>query len=163
MDSFAKLAFLHDDMGFETEESTAAAPDGFSPADRLSLAGTEECPGTSSAAPSGISAKAAGLPIHMAALPNGKRAPLLKSLLTSACERNCNYCPFRAGRDSRRVTFKPDELAQAVVQLSTAKVIQGAFISSGIAGGGLRTQDQLIEPPRSCAKRWATGVICTSS
>ncbi len=81
----------------------------------------------------------------MAALPNGKRVPLLKSLLTSACERNCYYCPFRAGRDTRRVTFKPDELAEPVVQLTDNRVIQGAFISSGIAGGGLRTQDRLMD------------------
>ena len=89
----------------------------------------------------------------MAALPNGKRAPLLKSLLTSACERNCYYCPFRAGRDTRRVTFKPDEMARTVVQLSEAQVIQGAFISSGIAGGGMRTQDRLIDTAEILRKK----------
>ncbi|RPJ37564.1 MAG: hypothetical protein EHM21_17970, partial [Chloroflexi bacterium] len=82
---------------------------------------------------------------HMAALPGGKRVPLLKSLLTSACERNCYYCPFRAGRDTRRVTFKPEELADLVVNLTHNRVIQGAFLSSGIAGGGLRTQDRLLD------------------
>jgi predicted DNA-binding helix-hairpin-helix protein len=70
--------------------------------------------------------------------------PILKTLLTSDCERNCNYCAFRAGRDSRRVTFKPEEMAGAVDRLTQKKVIEGAFISSGIAGGGMRTQDRLI-------------------
>jgi predicted DNA-binding helix-hairpin-helix protein len=81
----------------------------------------------------------------MAALPNEKRVTLLKSLLTSACERNCFYCAFRSGRDTRRVTFRPDEMARNEVQLTSAGVIQGAFISSAIAGGGVRTQDRLLD------------------
>ena len=42
------------------------------------------------------------LVLSQAILPNGKRIALLKSLLTSACERNCYYCPFRAGREVPR-------------------------------------------------------------
>ncbi|MCK5345402.1 MAG: hypothetical protein KAR20_18460, partial [Candidatus Heimdallarchaeota archaeon] len=38
-----------------------------------------------------------GLPVTQASLPNGKKIKLLKAMLTSACERNCNYCAFRAG------------------------------------------------------------------
>ncbi|HEY5901841.1 MAG TPA: hypothetical protein VIU39_04760, partial [Anaerolineales bacterium] len=49
--------------------------------------------------------------VQPAQLPNGKQIMLLKTLLTSACERDCFYCPFRAGRDFRRATFKPDEFA----------------------------------------------------
>jgi predicted DNA-binding helix-hairpin-helix protein len=90
-------------------------------------------------------ASSSGLPIHMAALPNGKRVPILKTLLTSACERNCYYCACRAGRDFRRETFKPEEMAQWVNDLTKAGFIQGAFISSGIAGGGIHTQDRLID------------------
>lgn len=139
MDGIQKLALIADDMGLEADETLPVAPD-----DRMTLAGTVECPIPSGSSSAG-SSLAAGLPIHMAALPGGKRAPLLKSLLTSACERNCYYCPFRAGRDTRRVTFKPDEMAQTVIRLTQANVIQGAFISSGIAGGGVRTQDRLID------------------
>jgi predicted DNA-binding helix-hairpin-helix protein len=143
MESMQKLAFLAEDMGLEVDE-TPSAPQAGPPSDRLTLAGTDDCPGSASPAAESTTSTH-GLPIHMAALPNGKRAPLLKSLLTSACERNCFYCPFRAGRDTRRVTFKPEEMAKTVVQLSDARVIQGAFISSGIAGGGMRTQDRLID------------------
>ncbi len=39
----------------------------------------------------------ADLPIEHAHLPGGKTMPLLKTLLTSACERNCYYCAFRSG------------------------------------------------------------------
>jgi predicted DNA-binding helix-hairpin-helix protein len=151
MESMQKLAFIAEEMGLEVDD-TPSAPQAGPPGDRLTLAGTEACPG--SAAPlEKPTPSTHGLPIHMAALPNGKRAPLLKTLLTSACERNCYYCPFRAGRDMRRVTFKPDELAQTVMQLSQAKVIQGAFISSGIAGGGVRTQDRLIDTAEILRKK----------
>lgn len=141
MESLAKLALIADDMGLERDETTAAAPSAAYPVE-YSLAGTPACPGSGDGGKADTNTN--GLPIHMAALPGGKRVPLLKSLLTSACERNCYYCPFRTGRDSRRVTFKPDELASLVVTLTQKKVIKGAFISSGIAGGGVRTQDRLI-------------------
>lgn len=146
----AKLVEIAEDMTLETDENIAAAPAAAYPSE-FSLAGTAECPGSSvsQAAP----ANTHGLPIHMAALPGGKRVPLLKSLLTSACERNCFYCPFRAGRDTRRVTFKPDEMAELVVRLTNAQAIKGAFISSGIAGGGLRTQDRLIDTAEILRKK----------
>jgi predicted DNA-binding helix-hairpin-helix protein len=95
-----------------------------------------------------------GLPIHMAALPNGKRIPILKTLLTSACERNCYYCACRAGRDFRRETFKPDDMAQWVNDLTKAGFIQGAFISSGVAGGGRHTQDCLIATVEILRKKY---------
>jgi len=86
-----------------------------------------------------------GIVLTHAALPNGKTTTLLKSLLTSVCENNCLYCPMRAGRDFRRTTFQPDTFAQMVVNLTKAGLIQGVFLSSGVAGGGISTQDRLIE------------------
>lgn len=84
------------------------------------------------------------LNISYAQMPGGKRITLLKTLLTSACERNCYYCPFRAGRDFRRATLQPDEMAGAFMSLYRAGIVQGIFLSSGIASGSLRTQDQLL-------------------
>ena len=81
---------------------------------------------------------------HPAQLPNGQKILLLKTLLTSACERDCFYCPFRAGRDFRRATFQPDEFAGLFAKLSAAKMAEGVFLSSGVAGGGVRTQDKLL-------------------
>jgi len=66
-------------------------------------------------------------------------------LLTSACERNCHYCPFRAGRNYRRVTFSPDEMAKAFMDMRRAGVAEGLFLSSGIIGGGVRAQDRLLD------------------
>ncbi len=83
-------------------------------------------------------------PVTEARLPDGKTIPLLKTMQTSVCERNCNYCCFRSGRDMPRATLSPDDLAAAVVKLSDAKIAQGVFLSSGITGGGVHTQDRII-------------------
>lgn len=83
--------------------------------------------------------------IGSAALPNGRQIKLLKTLLTSACERNCYYCPFRAGRDFRRATFIPDDMAQTFSTINRAGAAEGIFLSSGIIKGGVTTQDKLID------------------
>ncbi len=80
-----------------------------------------------------------------AALPNGKTITLLKSQLSSVCERNCNYCPFRAGRDFERATFKPEEFAKIFMALYHARLAEGIFLSSGIVNNGIFTQDKLID------------------
>jgi len=82
--------------------------------------------------------------ISSAALPNGRRISMLKTLLTSVCERNCYYCPFRSGRDLRRATFKPDEFARVFMTLHRSGAAEGIFLSSGVINGGIRTQDQLL-------------------
>lgn len=66
---------------------------------------------------------------------HGRPVRLLKVLLTSACERDCFYCPFRAGRSFRRATFQPDELARAFYAMHQRGLVDGLFLSSGILGG----------------------------
>lgn len=83
--------------------------------------------------------------VHPAQLPNGKNILLLKTLLSSACERDCFYCPFRAGRDFHRATFKPEEFANLFIKLNQSGAAEGIFLSSGLAGGGVRTQDKLLD------------------
>ncbi|WP_374687545.1 radical SAM protein [Promineifilum sp.] len=90
-------------------------------------------------------AKKAALGVTHAALPGGGTIPLLKTLLTSACERNCHYCPFRAGRNFRRVSFSPDEMAKTFMDMRRAGVVEGLFLSSGIIGGGVHAQDKLLD------------------
>ena len=79
------------------------------------------------------------------AAAGGRKVKLLKTLLTSACERDCYYCPFRAGRDFRRETLKPEELSAAFIRMQRANIVEGLFLSSGIAAGGMKTQDRLID------------------
>jgi len=76
--------------------------------------------------------------------PHGKK-PVLKAMMTTACENQCHYCAFRAGRSQmRRVTFTPDELASAFDQIQRAKLVEGIFISSGVVGGGVCVQDKIL-------------------
>lgn len=95
---------------------------------------------------SGLSArKRESIFVSDAILPNGTRIALLKTQLTSVCERNCFYCPFRSGRDFRRATFSPEEFAHTFLALYKARIAEGIFLSSGINNGGIHTQDKLIE------------------
>ena len=83
--------------------------------------------------------------VQPAWLPNGKQVKLLKTLLSSACERDCFYCPFRAGRDFRRASFKPQEFADLFMKLHQSSLAEGIFLSSGIAAGGANTQNKILD------------------
>jgi predicted DNA-binding helix-hairpin-helix protein len=80
-----------------------------------------------------------------AVLPNGKRIKLLKSQLSTVCERNCYYCPFRSDRDFQRATFTPEEFAKIFMSLYQSHIADGIFLSSGIVNNGIFTQDKLID------------------
>ena len=125
MDTLAKLQALSINMAFEAAEDLQTSWQNPQPNDELCQLKER-------------------FPVTQAHLPNGKTIPLLKTMQTSVCERDCNYCCFRSGRDTQRVSLTPDELAKAVVKLSEANIAQGVFLSSGIAGGGVKTQDRII-------------------
>jgi len=76
--------------------------------------------------------------------PHNRQMPVLKSLITSACERNCNYCALRSGRDVRRTTFSPDEMADGFFRLYRAGLVEGLFLSSGVINQGVWAQDRII-------------------
>lgn len=77
--------------------------------------------------------------------PKGPK-PVMKTMITTACEKNCYYCPFRAGRDEmRRESFTPDEMASAFDKLERSGVVDGIFLSSGILKGGASMQDKIID------------------
>jgi predicted DNA-binding helix-hairpin-helix protein len=73
----------------------------------------------------------------------GRRMPVMKVLQTSACEKNCFYCPFRAGRNFRREAVEPEELARLFDQMWRQRLVEGLFLSSGIIGTR-RTQDRML-------------------
>jgi predicted DNA-binding helix-hairpin-helix protein len=77
--------------------------------------------------------------------PTGKRK-ILKAMVTTACQMNCHYCPFRAGRSQmKRLTFTPNELAAGLDTLQQAGKVEGMFLSSGIIKGSVTTQDKIID------------------
>jgi len=142
MDALERLQLLSSDMDLEPAEDA-------------------HCPRLQEAAGGNArTGKQGRLPvIHEAVMPGGKRIRLLKSLLTSACERNCYYCPFRAGRDFRRETFKPHEMADTFMDLHRAGIAEGLFLSSGVAGGGIRTQDRLLDTAEILRRRGYQGYL----
>ncbi|MBI5714864.1 MAG: radical SAM protein, partial [Chloroflexi bacterium] len=151
MDTEAKLQLLASQMNLEPAEETSAL-------------GSPNARGVCGHSPNEIQTalnenKNDALMIHNARLPGGKTTPMLKTMLTSACERDCLYCPFRAGRDFRRATFKPEEMANAFAEMNKAKMVDGIFLSSGIAAGGVRTQDKLLDTIDIIRKKKFTGYI----
>jgi predicted DNA-binding helix-hairpin-helix protein len=86
------------------------------------------------------------IPISEVSMPGGRKMKVLKTMLTTACERNCNYCPFRAGRSKmKRETIKPDVMAKVFNGAYRAGLVEGFFLSSGIIRGGVTTQDKIID------------------
>lgn len=129
-----KLAALSENMAVEVEEETAST----------CLLSQAACPPPgSTTAPNRVDNSS--LPITTVAMPNGQRMPILKTVLTSVCEKNCYYCALRAGRDFQRHTFRPDEMARAFLDLYKGGAVKGIFLSSGVAGGAIRTQDRLLD------------------
>ena len=169
MDTVGKLNLIGGHMGLEPAEDADAkprpfglngpqlgdsanplqrAPCGHSPAElrRAYDAGVTDVLTKGAPDPgAALERKKNSLGVYNAVMPGGQRVALLKTLLTSACERDCYYCPFRARRNYRRATFKPEEMASVFVQMHQAGAVTGLFLSSGIAGGGVRTQDRLID------------------
>lgn len=130
MDAALKINRLSEHMALEADEDTP-------------LNAPPSCDLYSSDSPGVIFGAAAG----------GRRVKLLKTLLSSACERDCFYCPFRAGRNFRRETMQPEELSRSFSNLHRAGMVEGLFLSSGIAGGGLKTQDRLIATAEELRRR----------
>jgi predicted DNA-binding helix-hairpin-helix protein len=130
IDIFAHLFYNSSMNGLETLQALTSQM-------HLEPAEDAECPALPQSRPGDVM-------VGSAQMPNGRQIKLVKTLLTSACERNCFYCPFRAGRDFRRATLKPEEMAQTFMLLHRARAAEGIFLSSGIVQGGLTTQDKLI-------------------
>ena len=82
--------------------------------------------------------------IYPAVMPDGKRISLLKVLLSNACQKNCAYCANRVGRDTRRISFTPDELARLFDQTVHRGLVQGLFLSSGVCNSAVQTMDRMI-------------------
>ena len=86
--------------------------------------------------------------------PTGKRK-ILKAMVTTACQMDCHYCPFRAGRSKmKRLTFTPDELASGLDTLQQAGKVEGMFLSSGIIKGSVTTQDKIIDTAEIVRNRY---------
>jgi len=80
--------------------------------------------------------------------------PVLRTMQTNACAKDCFYCPFRAGRDFRRETITPDELARLTDQLYRAGLIRGLFLSSGVVGHGDYSMERIVATAEILRQRY---------
>jgi len=95
--------------------------------------------------------------IHKAALPDGGCASLFKALLTNVCVNDCAYCINQKSLDIPRAAFQPEELARMFMELYQKRMVQGIFLSSGIAGSAVSTQTRLIETVEILRRRYKFG------
>lgn len=91
--------------------------------------------------------------IYLAKVPSGTM-PLLKTLLTNACIKNCGYCPIAAYCDHRVVSFKPDEMARLFMAMHRAGMVNGLFLSSGVVKDPDATQELLNDTAKILRTRY---------
>ncbi len=91
---------------------------------------------------------------YPAALPDGGHVSLLKILQSNVCENNCRYCAQRRGRDMRRTTFSPDDLAATFVEMHRKGLVRGLFLSSGINGNAARSMDRTLATVELLRRRY---------
>jgi len=82
--------------------------------------------------------------VYPAVMPDGRRVKLLKVLQSNVCINDCYYCANRAGRDSRRLSFTPGELARAFDQMWHRGLVEGLFLSSAICGRPTQAMDRML-------------------
>jgi predicted DNA-binding helix-hairpin-helix protein len=129
MDTFQKLRLLTDGAGHEEE----------------GVPSITMCGGGSRAVDPELGVTPKKFGVFHAQMGGGKTIPLLKTMLTTACENDCHYCVFRQPRNVQRYSFSPEEMAEAFMKMVRAGVVRGIFLSSGIAGSGVKSQDRLIK------------------
>lgn len=95
--------------------------------------------------------------IHRAALPGGGSVCLFKVLQTNVCTNDCAYCVNQVGRDCPRTSFRPEELAKLFMQLHARRLVQGLFLSSGVAGNASRTMESMINTVEILRHRYEFG------
>lgn len=74
---------------------------------------------------------------------DGRCVALLKVLLSNACAYDCAYCVNRRSADRPRAGFEPEELVRLVMDFYRRNYIEGALLSSGVAGCPDATMERL--------------------
>ncbi|NIM96164.1 MAG: hypothetical protein GTO18_20900 [Anaerolineales bacterium] len=154
MDSFEKLTLVARACDHEADGEISAHQNGISyRRDQAALDNPTSRMDSSKVRMRKTRRKADDIPIHNAVGPHGRPFPLLKSMLTTVCEMDCYYCAFRSGRDIKRVTFRPEELAQVFYDVHQSGAVEGLFLSTGIFSGGANTQNRLLDTAEILRRR----------
>lgn len=93
--------------------------------------------------------------IHRAAVPGRGTTPLFKVLYTNSCINDCAYCSNQVGRDTRRASFTPDELARLFMDLLNRHLATGLFLSSGIGLNPTHTMESMVKTVDILRHRYA--------
>ena len=89
--------------------------------------------------------------------PDGRCISLFKVLLSNYCERDCVYCPNRAGRDIPRTRFDAEELAKLFIEFYRRNYVEGLFLSSGIFHSPGRTMADMLKVAELLRKNYKFG------
>lgn len=84
---------------------------------------------------------------------DGRCVALLKVLLSNACAYDCAYCVNRRSADRPRAGFEPEELVRLVMDFYRRNYIEGALLSSGVAGCPDATMERLISVAKTLRLR----------
>ncbi len=83
------------------------------------------------------------------------KLPVMRTMMTSACAQRCRYCTFGLDVDFKRATWKTDELARTMSELSDADLARGLFLTSGLAGSSVRMMDRMLDAVRILRTKYA--------
>ncbi len=83
--------------------------------------------------------------IYPAALPDGRKVFLLKTLQSNHCVNDCSYCPFNHQRDLERTTIGSEDMAGIFIQLLNSKRVSGLFLSSGVCDSVNATMRRMLD------------------
>lgn len=76
--------------------------------------------------------------------PDGRCISLLKVLLTNFCVYDCAYCVNRVSSDTPRARFKVGEVVALTLGFYRRNMIEGLFLSSGIARSEDHTMEEMV-------------------
>jgi len=83
--------------------------------------------------------------IYPAALPDGRKVFLLKTLQSNHCVNDCSYCPFNHQRDLERTTINSEDMAGIFIQLLNSQRVSGLFLSSGVCDSANTTMRRMLD------------------
>jgi predicted DNA-binding helix-hairpin-helix protein len=76
--------------------------------------------------------------------PDGRCVSLLKVLLTNFCVYDCAFCVNRLSSNTPRARFKIEEIVALTLGFYRRNMIEGLFLSSGIAKSEDHTMEEMV-------------------
>lgn len=97
--------------------------------------------------------------VYPVTMADGRKTFLFKTLISNVCRNDCKYCPLRTGKDPRRCTLRPGELAEVFMDYYRRGRVQGLFLSSGVLGDADKTMAKINETAAILRKKKFDGYL----